>query len=134
METLMHSYIAVFAALSCILISCSPSEESHSGRRYQKGEYIYRKHDEFQFQALSQEVQEREPYPWEKGQVGHQLKITKEFFRCKGSGLNPPHVIQEKGEMVRYYDCGGTDKHSLPLCNGKEFVYPILIDLLNYIQ
>lgn len=75
-----------------------------------------------------------EPYPWEQGTVGQQLKITKEFFCCKGSNLNPVRVVQKEGETIRFCDCGGSSKHSLPLRNGKEFIYPILIDLLNYIQ
>lgn len=91
-------------------------------------------HDENQFQVPQPELRTLDPYPWEKGQTAHSPKITKEYFRCKGSSLNPVHTEQQKGELVRYFDCGGSEKHSLPLRNGKEFIYPILIDLLNYIQ
>lgn len=119
-----------------IASACSSSDDAlkRSPKNHQKGEYLYRRHDDFLFQIPPQELQAREPYPWEQGQVGDQVKITKEFFRCKGSSLNPPHIVQEKTEMVRYGDCGGSEKHSLPLRDGKEFVYPILMDLLNYIQ
>lgn len=91
-------------------------------------------HSERLFQIPPAEKLTPEPYPWEKGQTAHGPKITKEFFRCKGSSLNPVHTVQEKGELVRYFDCGGAEKHSLPLRENKEFVYPILIDLMNYIQ
>src|SRR5690606_2499225 len=37
-------------------------------------------------------------------------------------------------QTERFYDCNGSEKHSLPLRDKKEFVYPILIDLLNYLQ
>jgi hypothetical protein len=75
----------------------------------------------------------RAPYPWEE-EARAFPKITKDFFRCKGCGLNPVHIIEKGKETVRHYDCGGHLKHSLPLRNDKEFIYPILIDLLNYIQ
>ena len=104
-------------------------------REYIYGEYIYRLHDEYLFIAEPPLKRPVEPYPWEKGNVGNLPKITKEYFRCKGSSLNPQRNHQEKGsEVVRLTDCGGTSRHSLPLRNGKEFVYPILLDLLNHIQ
>lgn len=98
------------------------------------GEYIYRKHDEFHFTPLAAAPQVRPLYPWETALDGNFPKITKEFFRCKGSSLNPPRLEQRNGESVRYADCGGAQKHSLPLRDNKEFVYPVLIDLLNHIQ
>lgn len=119
------------------LIGCSSSDDNSgnaSGTRYQKGEYLYRHHNEHLFAISPPQLASIEPYPWEKGKVGEHLKITKEFFRCKGSNLNPPHAVQEKKEVVRYFDCGGAAKHTLPLRDEKEFIYPILIDLLNYIQ
>lgn len=56
--------------------------------------------------------------------------ITKEFFRCKGCSTNPPYTNNE--ETVT--DCGGWRKHSLPVKEKEEFIYPILITLLNYVQ
>lgn len=73
-------------------------------------------------------------YPWETSYIGTLPRITKEFFRCKGNPLNPVRIVKEAEGLVRYYDCGGVEKHSLPLNNGKEFIYPILIELLNYLQ
>lgn len=75
--------------------------------------------------------QERVPAFWEKSTQSVQ-EITKEYFRCKGNGLNPIKSEIVRGEVVRYSDCGG--QHSLPLREGKESVYPILIELMNYIQ
>ncbi|MDE3055916.1 MAG: hypothetical protein KGI80_04400 [Verrucomicrobiota bacterium] len=70
----------------------------------------------------------RTSYPWE-AQL-HLPKITKEFFRCKGNCTNPPLPTSEEKEPLR--DCHGT--HGLPILHGKEGVYPLLIDLLNYVQ
>jgi hypothetical protein len=72
-------------------------------------------------------------YPWQK-QIGKYPQITKEYFRCRGNPLNPPRAEVVKGERVKYHDCGGAKKHSLPLIHGEEGVYPILITLLNYVQ
>lgn len=126
-------YAIAFVILCC---GCSSSEDTPKkySQPHQKGEYIYRMHDEHLFLIPPPQLNTPEPYAWDQGQVGNNLRITKEFFRCKGSNLNPVRVMQEKGEIVRYYDCGGSAKHSLPLRNGKEFIHPILIDLLNYIQ
>lgn len=132
----MHPFIIFILILTTS--ACSSLEESpeeRMSRVNQKGEYIYRHHDEFLFTTKPPEKKVPEPYPWEIGNSGKYPKITKEFFRCKGSTLNPVHVVQNKGkEPERYYDCGGSQKHSLPLRDGKEFIYPILIDLMNHIQ
>lgn len=103
-------------------------------QRNQKGEYIYRKHNEVLFTVPATELARPDPYPWDKCQVGNLPKITKEFFRCKGNNSNPYHIVQKNDEVVRHYDCGGVQKHSLPLREGKEFIYPILIEILNDIQ
>jgi len=120
------------------LLACASSDESQDlqGKRnsQQQAEYIYRKHDEFLFTIPPPKVLSSPIYPWDKRNGGLPLKINKEFFRCKGNTLNPCHVTNLDGEQVRYYDCGGIQKHGLPLKNGKEFIYPILIDLINDIQ
>jgi hypothetical protein len=114
------------------LTSCS--SPSSSPPLPLKGEYIQRHQDELSVQVEPMVAVKREDYPWEKEKNGLYPRITKEFFRCKGSQLNTPCLIQKEKETVRYYDCGGTQKHSLPLREQKEFIYPILIDLLNYLQ
>lgn len=98
------------------------------------GEYLYRLHEEKFFIPPLPEKRHAEAYPWEKNLVGNLPKLTKDYFRCKGSALNPPKAIQQNGEVIRCMDCGGTEKHSLPLRDGKEYIYPILMDVLNYIQ
>jgi hypothetical protein len=99
-----------------------------------KGEYIVRNSDEKIIQIDSIQAHKRENYPWENGQFAPIPNITKDFFRCQGSSLNPPKVVQKGGEIQPIYDCGGYQRHSLPLREGKEFIYPILIDLLNEVQ
>lgn len=81
------------------------------------------------------QTKKRQIYPWQTNQTSNFPTITKEHFRCRGSILNPPRITQNpNAATMRLYDCGGKDKHSLPLKNGKEYIYPILTDLLNYIQ
>jgi hypothetical protein len=91
-----------------------------------KSEYICRSHDTIFFPIQKPKLQKKELYPWEEGKVENLSKITKEFFRCRGSSSNP---LREN-----YKDCGGVKEHSLPVIHGKEGVYPILIEILNYIQ
>lgn len=124
----------IYLILSC---ACSVSDEAESQKALQynqKGEYIYRMHDEYLFRPPMPKAISIPPYPWEEGNIGQNPKITKEYFRCKGSSLNPVKTIQNKGELVRFFDCGGAEKHSLPLRENKEFIYPILIELVNHIQ
>lgn len=87
---------------------------------------------------LPQEVKkitEEPSFPWHILSSESLQPITKEFFRCKGSSLHPPHIIFENGkEKDRIWDCGGCDRHGLPVRNGEEFVYPVLIELLNFLQ
>lgn len=122
--------------ISTVACSSDDDKDHHQLRKEnQKGEYLYRHHDDkFYAVAPSPERAQREYYPWEQETVGNYPRITKEFFRCKGSSLNTVKIIPNKTETVRYYDCGGSERHSLPLKEGKEFIYPILIDLVNTIQ
>jgi hypothetical protein len=127
----------IFLVIFLLCFSCSSenqADKSLASQTNQKGEYIYRKHDEYLFKIPQPEKRTLDPYPWEKGKVGNHTKITKEFFRCKGSSLNPVRMNSRGGEMERFFDCGGAEKHSLPLREGKEYIYPILIDILNYLQ
>lgn len=112
---------------------CSSSSNS-SPASVPRGEYLYRKHNEELFTVEPLLAQQRELYPWEIDKGGAFPKITKEFFRCKGCSLNPVRMVQNRNDIQRYFDCGGSQRHSLPLRNQKEFIYPILIDLLNYVQ
>lgn len=126
--------LLVLLSFSFIVSACSSAEDKESERaRLQNaaGEYIYRHHNEYLFKVDPPIKTPAPIYPWNNLSSS---KITKDYFRCKGSSLNPPHVIHQKGETHRFFDCGGAERHSLPLRHQKEFIYPILIDLLNYIQ
>lgn len=130
---MFHNF--VFLASLSLCISCSSNTDDTSSPQIQKtAEYIYRKHDEFIFIPPSPIKTVPEPYPWDKGNTCKYATITKEFFRCKGCSLNPALIVMEKGETKHYYDCDGSNRHGLPLRDSKEAIYPILIDLLNYIQ
>jgi|SRR5579862_457138 len=121
-----------------LLMGCSgleKSEQENLRRNNAKGEFVLRNRDERNYTIETPRHRIRKRYPWENAYVGKHSKITKEFFRCKGSSLNPPHVDpKDPSRPLNYFDCGGSQKHSLPLREDKEFIYPILIDLLNFIQ
>lgn len=107
--------------------------ENEKVRKYnEKKEAIYRLDQEKFFVDLDIQEKKREKYPWEDFSEGAILKITKEYFRCKGSDMNPPIKVERGGEEI--LDCGGLDKHGLPFQQNKEFIYPVLLDLLNAIQ
>jgi hypothetical protein len=98
-----------------------------------KGESIYRTQNEVFCPITTPERASREPYPWEN--EARLPRITKEFFRCKGSALNPPLIDPELlGGLAPISDCEGSSRHGLPIFGKKEGVYPILLDLLNYLQ
>ena len=111
------------------LLSCSNgierAENEKLRRKNCKGEYIYRNHNEY-FSAISPPAHTpRAAYPWE----GNLPKITKEFFRCKGSSASLPNLLDPQHPLN---DC--ESRHGLPVLSGHEAVYPILIDLLNHVQ
>lgn len=111
------------------------SEQEKLRRANAQGEFVHRTHDESHYPLETPMHQIREKYPWEMTYHGKHSKITKEYFRCKGSSLNPPHSDhKDPARPVNYFDCAGFQKHSLPLQQDREFIYPILIDLLNYVQ
>ncbi len=124
--------------LLLILCSCSGLEQSEQDRLRKanaKGEFILRNQNEFSYLIHPPKYRERKKYPWEGNFVGNFPKITKEFFRCRGKSTNVARVYEnEFDEDQHLFDCGGGSQHSLPIRDGKEFVYPVLIDILNYIQ
>lgn len=127
-------YTLLKIILLLLLSGCSSSSDEQPRQPNQKAEFIYRVHNEHHFPIEIPKLQKQTPYSWERGMNGNYPRITKEYFRCKGSSLNPVRSHLAKESLERFYDCGGSSKHSLPLRDGKEFIYPILIDLLNYIQ
>jgi hypothetical protein len=122
----------VYLGIICLLLSgCSRLEQSEREkirRRNCTGECIYRNRDEIFYPIVNPVHTPRSAYPWEA--EWNLPRITRDFFRCKGSGGNPP--IVERGDAEPLRDCEG--RHGLPILYGKEGVYPILIDLLNYLQ
>ncbi|HRD54914.1 MAG TPA: hypothetical protein PLC42_00805 [Parachlamydiaceae bacterium] len=127
---------AILLILLFFAACSSKDSDENSSQITQKAEFIYRTHQERYFTKSPLKKQKPKPYPWEIGMNGKYPPITKEYFRCKGSSLNPPRSPSqnELDKSTQFYDCGGSERHSLPLKDGKEFVYPILMDLLNYLQ
>lgn len=128
-------YVLIILALLCGCSGLEQSEYEKTRRLNAKGEFVYRKHDEVLYSLSPPVHRAREKYPWEEAFIGSLSKISKEYFRCKGSGLNLPRPDENDPEKKNLlFDCGGAEKHSLPMRTNKEFIYPILIDLLNHIQ
>ncbi|MBX7066852.1 MAG: hypothetical protein K1X28_06450 [Parachlamydiales bacterium] len=116
-----------------LLFACSRMEQSEREkvRRLNcKGEPIYRGHNEVFYPLPQMQATPRPLYPWES--ETNLPRITKDFFRCKGNPFNPPFVDTSDPEHpTPISDC---TKHGLPVLRGKETVYPVLIDLLNFVQ
>lgn len=130
-----RDYKAILIILAItVLFGCSGIEQSENEqvrRRNCKGEYIYRNHNENFCTIAPPAHQVRPLYPWE----GNLPRITKDFFRCKGSSANPP--VMDHSDPVSptpCTDCEGSARHGLPIIHGQQGVYPVLIDLMNYIQ
>ncbi len=122
--------------VALILVGCNSADSNKSVQSDDNaiGEYIYRLENDRQFVVPQPVKRVNGVYPWDSGGSDLLPKITKEYFRCKGSNLNPVRTAEQNGEMVRFYDCGGVQKHSLPLRDNKEFIYPVLVNVLNYVQ
>lgn len=120
--------------LLLLLIICTGCSSSSPEETVQ-GEYISRKQDEKLLDIASLKQKTPPVYPWQKNGKNALQSITKDYLRCKGSSLSPPRIVKEGDkETLRYTDCGGPEKHSLPLKNNKEYIYPVLLELLNRIQ
>jgi hypothetical protein len=116
----------LFSSLLFFLIGCSQMERSEKEiirKRNELIEPIIRLQKESFFTNTPSEPKKRPLYPWEEGASEGLFKITKEYFSCRGSVVNDA-----------YEDCGGALSHGLPFRDGKEYIYPILIQLLGYIQ
>ncbi|MDB6080999.1 MAG: hypothetical protein JWO53_271 [Chlamydiia bacterium] len=121
----------ILLGILLLFTSCGSSSKEETVQ----GEYIFRLHDEEFLHIQPLKPKAPPQYPWQTGSQNSLCRITKEYLRCKGSPLNLPRIVKEGDkESARYTDCGGPDKHSLPLKNGKESIYPILLELLNRIQ
>ncbi len=120
------------------MVGCSGLEKGEKEKLRRQNvhvEPIFRLHDEVHYSIPTIQGRIRENYPWEEGYVGRFPPITKEWFRCRGSGSNPPNVHNTPGqEVIHRLDCAGAERHSLPLRQNEEFIYPVLIDILNELQ
>ncbi len=121
-----------FTILTLVLTGCSNTDDSPG--QTNKGNQVARHSTDVSIALEPPRYQPPPPYPWEKGNIGNLPKITKEYFRCNGSLLNPEKMVERNGSLERIADCGGAEKHSLPLKDGNEFIQPILITLMNYLQ
>jgi len=129
----LFSPILHLGIICLLLASCSRLEQSEKEkikRRNCKAEWIYRAQNESFYPLVNPLHTPRSSYPWEA--QGNLPKITKEFFRCRGNPLNPPLALSDLPEPR--LDCEGGSRHGLPIIHGKESVFPILVDLLNYVQ
>lgn len=126
----MYYFLLFFLFTSCEnLKSPSPLEPS-----YLQGEYIYRNENEVFFAQLPPQKNAAPSYCWQKFFNKEIPFITKEHFRCKGCSSHLPKSRMNGEQEETLFDCEGFESHSLPLSNEQEFIYPILIDLLNFIQ
>lgn len=120
-----------------LLYGCSGLERSEQEKIRKvnaKADVIFRHEDEKFCSIETPKHRVREPYSWENTITGEHPTISKEYFRCRGQLKNPPRIIDNGAIKTAYYDCGGYDKHSLPIREDKEYIYPILIELLNHVQ
>ncbi len=108
------------------------SEREKIRRLNCKGEPIYRNQGDRFYPMQPLVHTPRGPYPWES--ETNLPRITKDYFRCKGSPQNPPLLMTDPETSDPLADCEGSSSHGLPIIRGKEGVYPILIELLNYLQ
>ena len=121
--------------LLCILISligCSNFghlEQKKARKRNLVINSIKRQENEILFPFPKTQQKKRKSYPWESKYIGENRRITEEFFRCRGGMIYSPVHIHHF-----HLDCRGIEAHSLPIKGEKEFIYPILIKLLNHIQ
>lgn len=137
MKTHLMSLFNISSLIICsiLLVGCT-SEENHQKvnihRKQMKIEPIVRLSDEKIFIMNTLIQKERKAYFFEPSKIA---KITKDHFRCRGSAEHPPIIQEEQGtEGKTIEDCRGIDAHSLPIQSGEEFVFPILLTLLNNIQ
>src|SRR3989338_2368335 len=120
----------IFFVLMALMTGCSPMEESEKDklrRVNEVAENVYRLDGEHFFQANEVTVAKRETYPWEPKSLTVDKKITKEYFRCRGSAQNGcKSLIDSLGDKAQMIDCGGMEKHGLPYRDEGEFIYPAL--------
>ena len=130
----MKKSFLIYFLLSCLcLLGCR--NQSHTSKKKFNAEYLYLLESDPLPAPFPPLPQGREPYPWESKYIGKYPRITKDYFRCRGNLLHPMITRKKEGrEPEHFRDCGGGEKHGLPIKEGKEFIYPKLLELLNYLQ
>ena len=123
----------IFILLSCSNLKKHPTE-IRKNKPFTNKKPIVRNSGETFFPIKPLCYKKTKTYPWQASIVGGYQRITIEHFRCKGRIQNHPIQIFRKKDFLYHFDCGGIDNHTLPMKNGKEYIYPILIDLLNFVQ
>ena len=129
--------VTLFFSFWITAVSCDPDRTTARGwrpkvvRRYP----IMRSNQDVEFPLLPPWENEERLYPWDQEQGTVFSTITKENFRCKGGTHHRLRKLVGANQQVHYIeDCQGGGEHPLPLQEGKEFIYPVLIDLLNHLQ
>ncbi|MCH9811166.1 hypothetical protein K0U07_00210 [bacterium] len=120
-----------YGFLLFLLVGCSTADERVQSRRMQNNkstEKIYRLSHEKVYEEKEQKLVKREPYPWEN--AADFPKITMNMLRCRGCSSNKERTRGDKA----FTDCNGMKDHGLPYVDGEEFVYPVLVSLLNKVQ
>lgn len=121
----------------CTFLACSSAEDTERKllrKGNQVGSGVFRASDEKVLSSPKLTYSPSPTYAWKRNTDSKFQVITKEHFRCKGSSLNNAYLIDDSSGERLLSDCKGGNRHSLPLHNEQEFIYPILITLLNEIQ
>lgn len=121
MKNTILYYLLLFALFNVLTVSCSDKKSATISKTYN----IQKDFTPTSF-ILPYELPQKSPtYPWNTCHPRF-LSLTKYSFQC--SGTNP------EADIPLHQKCLGTLHHGLPLVNGKEYIYPRLIDLLNFLQ
>lgn len=124
----MYKHLILLAILCC---SCDDASSRVKKKRKKNNyvcEKIYRNSDEFFYQEDHLVIAEKTFYPWQSR--SNFTQITMNTLRCRGSDSHKSYKIGKK----TVEDCNGLHDHGLPYKDKQEFVYPVLIDTLNYLQ
>lgn len=132
MKAKLPSVLLFLLLIISLLFGCSDTEEVKIITNGSK-ELITRGKEEYLSIPIHTSLPPQQ-YPWDEYSNSKLPKITKEFFRCKGTRQNPEKTLERNGTLEKIADCEGGERHSLPLRDNKEYIYPILIHLLNHIQ
>lgn len=114
-----------------LFTACSTANDRVQKKRMKNNistEKIYRLSHEKAYEVEKPKLVRKMSYPWESETA--YPKITMDTLRCRG---DISHEKKERGGKV-YEDCKGLYEHGLPYVDGEEFVYPVLVHLLNKVQ